>query len=73
MSTKVVPKIAQAQVRGLYAAYLQSKQDLTCFVEGLLLGMGLNPSEWELDTATMVLHRQEGPTEVYANGLENQR
>ena len=74
----IVPEAAQQRVKSLYAAYALSRQELASFVTGLLLGMGLNPAAWELDTTTMTLRPQEpqefqepqGST-VGANGARN--
>ena len=53
-----VPRAAQPQLRQLYAAYTLRKQELACFVSGLLLGLGLDPDDdWNLDTFTMSLTR----------------
>lgn len=71
MAALGVPEAAQQRLRQLQVSYLVSKRDLFLFTEGLLLGMGLSPDDWELDTATMRLHRQKAPVEVYANGIEN--
>ena len=74
----IVPEAAQQRVKSLYAAYALSRQELASFVTGLLLGMGLNPDAWELDTTTMTLRPQEpqefqGPQESMAgsNGARN--
>ena len=71
----IVPEAAQQRVKSLYAAYALSRQELASFVTGLLLGMGLNPDAWELDTTTMTLRPQEpkeplGST-VGSNGARN--
>lgn len=76
MMTLGVPLAAQERLRQLHAVHLLTRRDLFCFVEGVLLGMGLNPDEWDLDIATMALHQQEKEvvqTEVYANGTEDKR
>lgn len=59
METIAVPDAAQPEVRRLYAAYALSRQDLAVFVNGLILGMGLSPDDWALDTRTMTLTPQQ--------------
>lgn len=69
MESIAVPDAAQGEVRRLYAAYALSRQDLATFINGLILGMGLSPDDWELNTSTMTLTSQQ----VATNGSTNQR
>ena len=72
MANQPIPEAAQQRVKQLYAAYALSRQDFTSFVTGLLLGMGLDPDDWELDINAMVLTPQQ-PGKVATNGLSLQR
>ena len=69
METIVVPEAAQPRLKHLYAVYALSRQDLASFVTGMLLAMGLDPDDWDLDTTTMTLTHQV-PEKVGINGLQ---
>ena len=72
MDKVAVPLAAQKRLKQLYADYMLSRQDLLSFTTGLLLGMGLSPDDWELDTRTMTLTPQE-VEKVGSNGATHQR
>ena len=72
MEQIAVPEVAHSRLKQLYTAYALAKQDLACFVEGIVLGMGLSPDDWELDTSTMTLVSQQ-PAEAGRNGSKSQR
>ena len=74
MAILTLPQAAEQRLRVLYAAYVLSKRDLACFAEGLIIGMGENPDNWELDTNSMTITSQHDSTSVGAsNGTTNQR
>ena len=60
MEILAVPEAAQQRVKQLYAAYALSRQDLACFTEGLLLGLGLVPDDWNLDIPSMTFQEVSG-------------
>ena len=72
MANQPVPEAAKERLKQLYAAYAVSRRDLVCFTEGLLLGLGLDPDDWDLDTRTMTFHSQPLPPPVEVNNLEPQ-
>ena len=71
MDKVAVPLAAQKRLKQLYADYMLSKEYLLSFTTGLLLGMGLSPEDWELDTSTMTLTLQE-EEKVGSNGTTHQ-
>lgn len=72
LAALAIPEAAQARLRQLEAIESDARRNLFCFVEGLLLGMGLDPDEWELSTGTMSLHRQEAAG-VNSNGTNEDK
>lgn len=62
----VIPEIARKRLALLNAAYVLSKRDLSLFAEGLVLGMGLSPDDWEINTRSMTLTPQSN------DGVESQ-
>ena len=72
METLAVPEGARPRLKHLYAAYALSRRDLASFVTGMLLTMGLDPDDWNLDTTTMTLTFQES-TKAGSNGIQSQR
>ena len=72
MANQPVPEAAKERLKQLYAAYAVSRQNLACFTEGVLLGLGLDPNDWDLDTRTMTFHSQPLQPPVEVNNLEPQ-
>ena len=72
MANQPVPEAAKERLKQLYAAYAVSRQNLACFTEGVLLGLGLDPDDWDLDTRTMTFHSQPLQPPVEVNNLEPQ-
>ena len=68
----IIPEAGQQRLKALHLAYVLSKRDLAYFSEGLLLGMGLSPDDWEVNTHTMALTPQS-EAKVQSNGVENKR